>query len=125
MDKKQKEIFKPYLEAVADIILNKKSVKDLDKIILECNKNYFKLLVPSSSDCLKYLGKNFLKDFKKNYPKGRTPELIAVTYFADLENRILKGEEPSEAYSEYGEDWENLRLRGRKILQKAVDEYLG
>ncbi|MBN1377396.1 hypothetical protein JW949_03660 [Candidatus Woesearchaeota archaeon] len=123
MNKEQKEIFKPYFEAVRDI-LNKKPVKDLEEIRLKCNKNYFKLLVPSSSDCYNYLGDKIFKDFKKNYPKGYTPELVAVTHFADLENRILLGEDASEVYSVYGEKWENLRLRSKGILRNEVKKYL-
>ncbi len=121
MNKEQKEIFKPYFEAVSDI-LNRNPVEDLEKIRIECNKTYFKLLVPPSSDCSKYLGEKFFKNFKKNYPRGSTPELVAVTHFADLENRILMGEKPSEAYSEPG--WNDLRSRGREILKNTVKKYL-
>lgn len=100
----QKSIYATYFHAVKNI-LNNIPVPWLDNIRVTCDENYFKKF-PSA--------------------ESYTPLMICVTFFADAENRILMGKNPTRLYGKFKDvNPEELRIRGRKILEQAVQDYLG
>jgi hypothetical protein len=137
IDKETREILRPYFKSVK-IILNGYPVKDLEEKRKEVNK--YLIQVELNENKLRFwdyfypleLGaklarRDRLLDKQKGYfLKGLDPESVntRIGNIADLENRILMGEKPSELYSKLGENWEALRSRGREILKNTVKKYL-
>ncbi len=137
IDGEIREILRPYFKAVK-IILSGYPVEDLEEKRKEVNK--YLIQVELNENKLRFwdyfypleLGaklarRDRLLDKQKGYfLKGLDPESVntRIGNIADLENRILMGENPSEAYFGSGEYWKDLRSKGRKILQRAVKKYL-
>ncbi|MEA3514227.1 MAG: hypothetical protein U9R34_02025 [Nanoarchaeota archaeon] len=105
-----KNYYKPYFEAVKQI-LEGTPINELDDIRNQCNKAF---LMAGSQD-----GKSPAK------VKDYSPEALIISLAADAENRILRGEDPRQVYvSVKGLQPEDLRRRGRLILESCVQRYL-
>lgn len=105
-----KNYYKPYFEAVKQI-LEGTPINELDDIRNQCNEAF---LMAKSQD-----GKSPAK------VEDYSPEALIISLAADAENRILMGEDPRQAYiGVKGLQPEDLRQRGRLILESCVQRYL-
>lgn len=97
-----------YLEAI-DSILKGNPVDNLEALRQEYNKKFY----------------NFYSFLPKRYKKTSTYdqlELVSVSFVADRENKILKGEEhPVNSYLGFHSDSFEFRNRGRQILEGWKD----
>jgi len=97
----------PYFKAVSQV-LRGTVVEDLDSIRDKCNERFF-----ASVD--RSLGRIV----------GYTPEAIIISYAADAENRILRGEDPIILYNVFkGLDPSIARSKYRTILEHTASEHL-
>ncbi len=102
------EIYLPYFKAVKQI-LDGNPVKELDSIRRQCNEAFLKLASEKVSE----------------QTIGYYPEAVVLSFIADAENKILMGADPIETYSDFqGLDPTEFRLRGRKLLEHAIQKHL-